>query len=92
MIPGVDHYRVKVDGPSQLRVASQQWSPEGISGRMKAELRDGNGNVVARSHIRGSDFILQHSLLPGRYTLEVQGTQGARQRATQQYYLTTELR
>ncbi|MGM1053284.1 MAG: PPC domain-containing protein [Pseudomonadota bacterium] len=71
MIPGVDHYRFDVDNPSNLRVASQQWSPEGVTGRMTAELRDGNGNVVARSHARGSDFILDQRLSPGRYTLEV---------------------
>lgn len=93
MIPGVDHYRFEVDRSSQLRVASQQWSPESVTGRMKAELHDSNGNVVARSSARGNDFTLQHSLAPGLYTLEVHGTPWVvGQGNTQQYYLTTELR
>lgn len=93
MIPGVDHYRFEVNSPSQLRVESQLWSPEAAGGRMKAELRDGNGNVVARSNSRGKDFVLQQSLAPGHYTLEVHGSPlGGRQESTQRYYLSTDLR
>ncbi|MBE0488091.1 MAG: hypothetical protein IBX53_03340 [Halomonas sp.] len=93
MIPGVDHYRFEVNSSSELRVESQLWSPAAAGGRMKAELRDGNGNVVARSNSRGKDFVLQQSLSPGRYTLEVHGSQlGGRKESTQRYYLNTDLR
>lgn len=93
MIPSVDHYHIEVEHPSQLRVASQLWSPEGAGGRMKATLRDDSGKVVSRSDARGKDFILEQSLAPGHYTLEVHGSPlTGRQESTQRYYLTTDIR
>ncbi|MCE8041521.1 hypothetical protein HOP60_05035 [Halomonas daqingensis] len=93
LMPGTDHYRFEVVNSSQLRVASQRWNPESAGGRVQAQLRDSNGNVVARSNARGGDFILEQNLAPGRYVLEVRATQlGGRQESTQRYYLTTELR
>jgi len=29
MVTGVDHYRFQLESPRQLRVISQQWSPDG---------------------------------------------------------------
>lgn len=89
---GLDHYRIQLDEPSQIRISSHLWH-EVARGKLTAVLRDGNGNVVAPSRGNGRNFILEERLQPGSYTLEVNASQsGGGRGSLQRYYLTTDLR
>jgi hypothetical protein len=89
---GMDHYRFQVEDPSQIRISSQVWH-EVAGGKVTAALRDGNGNLVARSRGNGRNFILEQRLQPGSYTLEVNASRnGGGRESMQRYSLTTDLR
>lgn len=93
LVPIVDHYRFEVDNPGHLSVTSHLWSPGAATGRMRAQLVDGSGRVVARAQSNGKGFVLNQSLQPGSYTLQVDGsTLGGRKETSQRYYLKTDLR
>jgi hypothetical protein len=89
---GVDHYRIQVDDPGQIRISSHLWH-EVSGGKVTANLRDDNGNLVSQSRGEGRNFILEERLAPGSYILEVNASQqGSGRSSMQRYFLSTDLR
>lgn len=92
---GIDHYRIQVEDPGNIRVSSHLWH-EVPGGNVSAALRDVDGNVITQSRSDRSDgrnFILEEHLQPGSYTLEVNASQsGGGRESLQRYYLSTEMR
>lgn len=89
---GVDHYRIQIEDPANIRISSHLWH-EVPGGKVTAALRDANGNVVTQSRSNGRNFTLEEQLQPGSYTLEVNATQrGGGRESLQRYYLSTDMR
>lgn len=93
MFSGVDHYRLNVNGTSNVTIKSRGMNTGGggHSG-LTAVLRDGNGNVVTQTRRNGGDFTISRQLSPGEYTLEVHPNKfGGRADTTNYYHLTTRI-
>ncbi|MCA1770535.1 MAG: carboxypeptidase-like regulatory domain-containing protein [Halomonas sp.] len=89
---GLDHYRIQVNDPTQISISSHLWH-EVSGGKVTADLRDSNGNVVAQSRSDGRNFTLKEHLQPGSYTLKVNASQrGGGKGSLQRYYLSTDMR
>jgi hypothetical protein len=91
LLSGVDHYRLQVNGTSNVTIQSHGMNTGGGShSGMTAVLRDGNGNVVTQTGRNGGDFIISQQLSPGEYTLEVRANmlRGGTD-STNFYHLTT---
>ncbi|MCE8037401.1 MAG: hypothetical protein ACXIU5_09540 [Halomonadaceae bacterium] len=72
LLSGVDHYRLQVNGTSNVTIQSHGMNTGGGNhSGMTAVLRDGNGNVVTQTGSNSGDFIISQQLSPGNYTLEV---------------------
>lgn len=72
LLTGVDHYRLQVNGNSNVTIKSRGMNTGGGShSGMTAVLRDGSGNIVTQTDRNGGDFIISRQLSPGDYTLEV---------------------
>lgn len=81
------------DATRNIRVSSEQWSPEGTPAKLFATLKDSQGRIVARSRSASPDFVLEQRIPPGSYVLEVRGSRlhGGWNRGTHQYRLVTDM-
>ncbi|HSP58259.1 MAG TPA: hypothetical protein VLO12_08160 [Halomonas sp.] len=93
LIDGKDHYRISVKDSTQLSIRSHVWTGENPSVvRMSGRLLDVNGEVVAEGRREKGHFVLDQSVDPGEYILEVDGREiGGRQEGAKRYYLQTRM-
>ncbi|MCC5882071.1 MAG: hypothetical protein JJU25_05475 [Halomonas sp.] len=91
LLSGVDHYRLQVNGNSNVTIQSRGMNTGGGNhSGVTAVLRDGSGNIVTQAERNGGDFIISRQLSPGDYTLEVHPNMlRAGNDSTNYYHLTT---
>lgn len=94
LIDGKDHYRINVKDSTQLSIRSHVWTGENPSVvRLTGRLLDTNGEVVAEGRREKGHFVLDQSVAPGEYILEVDGREiGGRQEGSKRYYLDTRMK
>ncbi|RDB43959.1 hypothetical protein DU490_04490 [Halomonas sp. DQ26W] len=87
LFSGVDHYRLQVNGTSNVTIKSRVMNTGGSThGGLTAVLRDGSGNVVTQTRRNGGDFTISRQLSQGDYTLEVQPSMLSGGSASTNYY------
>ncbi|GGX86541.1 hypothetical protein GCM10007160_12340 [Litchfieldella qijiaojingensis] len=69
----VDRYLLNVDSPTRIRISSESWGSIGVNMIIKACLLDQDNNVVSTARQRDGNFVIDETLRPGRYILEVEG-------------------
>lgn len=91
LLSGVDHYRLQVNGNSNVTIQSHGMNTGGGNhSGMTAVLRDSSGNIATQTATNAGDFIISRQLSPGDYTLEVHANmlRGGTD-STNYYHLTT---
>ncbi|WP_458525391.1 hypothetical protein [Onishia taeanensis] len=88
LIPTVnaDRYGLQLVTPARVSIRSEGWDTHGIHMRLQARLLDEHRNVVLESRQEGGHFMIDDTLAPGDYTLEVRGVYFGRRHANLQHY------
>ncbi|MFC3284925.1 hypothetical protein [Litchfieldella rifensis] len=68
-----DRFSLDIDSPSRVSISSESWGSIGVNMILKARLLDQNGKPVSTAKQRGGNFVINETLGPGDYILEVEG-------------------
>ncbi|TVU67509.1 MULTISPECIES: hypothetical protein [Cobetia] len=86
----VKRYQLDIEHPTSLKIVSRHFAGSSSQNNMiSATLRGPDGSVVATAMDANGHFVLQRSVVAGRYQLEVTGasSNGAADESTNKYSL-----